>query len=104
MKIKATVTFHGKPSEQLYLGADAPDVPECEALDKWLRSHSAGTTLSRTTLHLFDCESDDDALCGSCPTGFSRALHFATAGKKYKVCLKCRKKAESENSQIGGIR
>ena len=92
-KFKATVTFHGEPSEQLYL-ADA-GLPECEALDKWLRSHSAGTTLSRTTLHLFDCESDDEALCGSRPTGFSRALHFATAGKKYKICLKCRKKAEN---------
>ena len=102
MKFKATVTFPGEPGEQLNLDTNAPDVPECEALDKWLHDHSAGRTRSNTTLHLFDCESDDDALCGSHPGHSSRALHFATAGLKYKVCLKCRRKAESESTQADG--
>tara|TARA_R110000765_G_scaffold2147_4_gene5907 strand:+ start:350 stop:688 length:339 start_codon:yes stop_codon:yes gene_type:complete len=109
MKFRATVTFPGEPGKQHYLGTNAPDVPECEALDKWLHGHSAGTTRSDTTLHLFNGEDDDDALCGSYVAGqHSRkrlsyggfdgnpnmALHFATAGKKYKICLKCRKVAE----------
>jgi hypothetical protein len=102
MKFKATVTFPGEPGKQHSLGTDAPNIPGCEALDKWLHGHSAGLTRSETTLHLFDCESDDDALCGSYIIAFSRASHFATAGTKYKVCLKCRRKAESDHPLTTG--
>jgi len=99
MKFKATVTFPGDPGEMLSLEADAPDVPECEALDRWLCGHSAGITRSEKTLHFFDHGGEDDALCGSYPGHhFSRALHFVTAGQKYKVCLKCRKIAEGREA------
>jgi len=113
MKFKATVTFPGDPGEMLGLDINAPDVPECEALDRWLYGHSAGTTRSKTTLHLFDHGSQDDALCGSYTPGQftsvrlsydgfggnpNAASHFVTAGQKYKVCLKCRKVAEGREA------
>ncbi len=90
MKFEATVTFPGEPGEHICL-VHRPGV-ECEALNNW--PGSMGTTGSLQTLHLFECEADDDALCGSHSPWPDRALHFATAGKKYKVCLKCRRLAE----------
>ncbi len=109
MKFKATITMPGEPGAYHCLGVNAPEISECEALNEWLCGHSAGTTRSDTTLHLFDCVSDDDALCGSYVPGqdscrklsldgfnvnTNRALHYAVGGRKYKICLKCRKIAE----------
>jgi hypothetical protein len=111
MKFKATVTFPGEPGSTIDFELDHGDVgSECMALYEWLTVHkegsggvgSLGYTGSMKTLHLFKCPSDDIAICGNSPCWGSRALHFATAGKKYKICLKCRKKAESESTQVGG--
>ena len=89
MKFKATVMFPGEPGVTIRAELDAI-ATQCEALNKW--PGSIGTTTSRTTLHLFETIADHVAICGS-HLG-ETALHFATAGRKYKVCLKCRKSAE----------
>jgi len=98
MKFKATVTIPGEPGSTVNFGTDHGDLDsECIALYEWLTVHkgSLGYTNSLTTLHLFECSSEDIAICGNCPSDWSSsAMHYATAGKKYKICLKCRKVAE----------
>ena len=95
MKFKATVLIPGEPGMQVE-ACDLDLDSECVRLEQWLMNGgSLGYTNTLTTLHLFNCMSEDQAICGNSPTNWgSRALHFATAGKKYKICLKCRKMAE----------
>ena len=98
MKFRATITIPGKPGRTVKFEAEHGDLDsECPAIYDWLTVHkgSLGYTNSMTTLHLFNCSSEDIAICGNCPSDYhTPAMHFATTGKKYKVCLQCRKIAE----------
>tara|TARA_R100000458_G_C8210615_1_gene198202 strand:- start:152 stop:457 length:306 start_codon:yes stop_codon:yes gene_type:complete len=98
MKFKATITIPGEPGNIVSFETDHGNLDsECLALYEWLTVHkgSLGSTNSMHTLHLFHGASDDIAICGTGTVVWgSRPLHFATSGKKYKVCLKCRKIAE----------
>lgn len=100
MKFKATVTIPGEPGTTVSFETDHGNLDsECLALYEWLTVHrgSLGYTTTMHTLHLFHSASDDIAICGT-GTGVwgSRPLHFATRGKKYKICLKCRKIAQGD--------
>lgn len=101
MKFKATITMPGEPGSTVKFETDHGNLDsECAALYEWLTVHSGslGYTSNLNTLHLFDHCCDDYALCGSGVGSWgSRPLHFATTGKKYKICLKCRKIAEGRD-------
>ena len=97
IKFKATVVFKGSESSMsTQVGVDDIDRPvsDCPQLNAWMVDHSVGRVTGKPILHLFDSTADDTAFCWANPSGLESVAHFVDGGRKYKVCLACRKVAE----------
>lgn len=96
-KFKATVVFNGSQTSMSTLQwedyGDRP-VSDCPQLNAWMVDHTAGRVTGKPILHLFDSTADDTALCLAAPGIYGKVAHFVDGGRKYKVCLACRKVAE----------
>jgi len=96
-KFKATVVFKGsETSMSTQVCADDIDRPvsDCPQLNTWMVDHSVGRVTGKPILHLFDSTADRTAFCWADPGVYGEVAHFVDGGRKYKVCLACRKVAE----------
>ena len=97
IKFKATVVFEGtETSMSTEVWEDQIDRPvsDCPQLNTWMVKHGVGRVTEKPILHLFDSTADDTALCLAAPGIYGKVAHFVDGGRKYKVCLACRKVAE----------
>jgi len=104
IKFKATVVFKGSQTSMSTLQwecyGDRP-VSDCPQLNTWMHDkcggavdHTVGRVTGKPILHLFDSTADETALCWAAPSVYGNVAHFVDGGRKYKVCLACRKVAE----------
>ena len=97
-KFKATVVFKGsETSMSTQVCADDIDRPvsDCPQLNAWMVDRRVGrVTPEKPILHLFDSTADETALCWAAPGVYGKVAPFVDGGRKYKVCLACRKVAE----------
>jgi hypothetical protein len=98
MKFKATVVFEGsETSMYLHPPQGDPSVSDCPRLNEWMVDRGVGRLTPRPILHLFDYAGKRTALCKARPkTAFDEVAPYVDGGRKYKVCLACRKVAEGE--------
>ena len=97
IKFKATVVFKGsETSMSTQVRGDEIDRPvsDCPQLNTWIADHGVGRLTRKPILHLFDSTTDETAFCWANPGGYGKVAHFVDGGRKYKVCLACRKVAE----------
>jgi hypothetical protein len=95
-KFKTTITFAHRSDNNQYCLEDDYIKINCPELKKWWEAGKCfGLVNSRKTIHLFENHGDAVSICGvTCKNHADEPSFIVMGGRKYTVCLKCRKNAE----------
>ena len=99
-KFQATIKFPVGDYNNQYNLEDCDIKIDCPELKKWWESGKPlGFLNSRKKIHLFENPADLFSICGmTCRNYTSEPSFLVMGGRKYTVCLKCRKIAQGEES------
>ena len=95
IKFKATVVFEGSETSMPTDGWRDLPISDCARLNTWMVNRGVGRVTPKPILHLFDSTAEEFAFCSAWPGVYGQVAYFVDGGRKYKVCLACRKVAEA---------